>query len=162
MNKTPLKFAAVLAALLMAAAPASLAGGGCGHCGKGGGDLKSKFFHKAHYIMSNAEELGLSEEQVKDIENLKYDVKKDMIQRGADIEVLGIDIKRLLMDKNINVETVNKMIDQKYELKKEKSKALVAALAELKNSLSDEQYQKLKDMWSGKKTGYHGKDKKKD
>ena len=158
------KLVPVLAAALVLAMPAAYAGGGhgtCGHCSKGGGydqgDLKSKFFMKAYYILKNAEELGLSEQQQADIKNLKYDVKKDMIQRYADIEVVAIDIKRLLMEKQINTEQVNTLIDQKYELKKEKAKALVAAMATLKQTLSDEQYEQLKALKSGK---HHRMEKK--
>jgi hypothetical protein len=39
------------------------------------------------------------------------------------------------------------LIDRKYELKKAKAKSLIDVLVELKNTLSEEQEKKLKDIW---------------
>lgn len=152
------KLMAVITMALLVSAPAAFAGGSHGgHWGKD--DLKSKFFYKAKFILSHAEELGLSEEQKTGIEDLKYTAKKELIRQNADVEILALDIKRLLKERAINTEEVNKLIDQKYELKKEKAKYLVGVMAQLKQSLSDDQYQQMKDLKSGK--GYSHKEMKK-
>jgi len=143
---------AVVAALVMTVA---LMGGAVfADCGKVGcqyggkkGDLESKFYSKAHLFMSNQEEIGLSDDQIAKIKELKMDVKKDMIKRNADIEILAIDIKSALYAETIDVNAVNALIDKKYELKKEKTKALVAAYAAIKEILTKEQKDKIKSLY---------------
>jgi hypothetical protein len=44
------------------------------------------------------------------------------------------------------VNAVNKLIDQKYEIKKSKMKMVVKSLSELKKILSKEQMEKLKSI----------------
>src|SRR3989338_5299836 len=68
-------------------------GQGCGSAGcpmanKGGEEqyqcpITAKFFKKAHFMLDNKEELGLSEDQVKSIKALKLEVKKAYIQQSA-------------------------------------------------------------------------------
>ena len=41
---------------------------------------------------------------------------------------------------------MNKLVDQKYDLKKAKTKTLVDAIAKLKGTLTKEQYDKLKEI----------------
>ncbi len=109
------------------------------------------FFHKAHFILKNGKDLGLTEEQVKTIISLKMDTKKDLIKKKADIEVISVDILSELFEDKVDVKNVNKLIDQKYEAKKELAKSLVASYAKLKETLTEEQLKKLKDIWmSGK------------
>ena len=117
-------------------------GGSKGH----GWDLESKFYKKAHLVYSKKDELGLSDEQAKKIKSLKMETKKDLIRKKAEIEILGLDIKSMLWEDVVNTEEINKLIDKKYELKKEKAKALVAAYATLKNFLSEDQKDKLKEL----------------
>lgn len=138
--------------------------GGCptGACsmdsrGKGGG-LDDTFFGKAKFFMSHKDELGLSDTQVKSIKDIKLDVKKALVRAEADIEILGMDMEGLLHQEAIDVEAVNKILDQKFEIKKAKAKNLVASLAKLKGILSKEQMDKAKDIWSGKADKKHKKD----
>lgn len=120
--------------------------GGC-QCEKEKGDLESQFSDKAHFLMKNEEELGLSEDQIKKIHDLKMNTKKDMIRRDAEIDILALDIKSALHDDTIDTQAVNALVDKKYDLKKEKTKALVAAYAALKDVLTKEQKDKMKDLW---------------
>ena len=58
----------------------------------------------------------------------------------------------------INKKETDKLIDQKYELKKAKAKALIDVYAELKTILSDKQKNKLKKIMKQSqkmKRGYH-------
>jgi hypothetical protein len=136
------------------------ADGGCRKCGGhswGGGDgLEQKFYMKAHFIMENSEALGLAQEKVDAIKALKMETKKALIRQEAEIDIAGIDLKSAIHNYPIDVEAANKLVDQKYELKKAKAKTVVAALARLKGELSQEQYDKLKSLWQGKESG-HGK-----
>lgn len=114
-------------------------------------DLKAKFFHKTHFLLEHADELGLDEPKQEQIKDLKYKVKKELIRTDADIEVLKIDIDRLLMVHAIDVAAVNQLVDQKYELKKNRTKFLVQSLADLKLMLSEDQYKTMKELYKQKK-----------
>lgn len=109
--------------------------------------LDGKILYKAHFFISNQEELALSDDQVKKIKDIKMAVKKDVIKRDAEIEMLKIDVEMRLYDDNINVGEVDKLIDEKYDLKKAKAKYLVGKYAELKGILTPEQMKSLKALW---------------
>ena len=122
-------------------------------------DLEAKFFHKAHKLFKNKDELGLTEKQVDKLKDLKVRTKKDLIRKNADIEIIALDIKSQLYGEKVNVKVVNDLIDKKYEIKKAKAKALVAAYAELKDVLTKAQKEKLKELYEEKKCGCQGKKK---
>jgi len=129
--------------------------------GKGKGhhfDLEEKFSKKAHFILKNEEELGLSDRQVDQIKDLKINIKKDLIGKKAQLEILGLDIKAAMWNDPFNVNVVNKLIDQKYEIKKDKAKFLVGAYATLKGLLTEEQKEKMKGLFKKcKKEKKHGR-----
>jgi len=109
--------------------------------------LADKFFSKAHFLLVHQESLGLAEDQVNQIKSLKMDVKKELVRRGANIDIVKIDIHSHLWQKQIDVAAINGLIDQKYDLKKEKAKYLVSSYAQLKGMLTDEQMEKAKSIW---------------
>ena len=139
---------AVLASVLIfgvAALPAY-----AGHGKKAGyhcGSKKDKVYRKACMLLKNREELGLSDKQVDKIKALKYDAKKAAIRRQAEIDIIAVDLRKEKHADTLNIEAVNKLIDKKYELKKEKAKASVKACAEIKGTLTEEQKAKLKEIW---------------
>ena len=110
------------------------------------GDMEGQFCQKAMMIVKNQEELGLSDDQAKQIKDLKMATKKDMIRKKAEIDVIALDIKAGLWEDEIDVASLNSLIDKKYELKKEKAKSLIAAYASLKGMLTKEQQKTLKGL----------------
>lgn len=127
--------------------------GSCPMCKKKGQkdeSLEKKFNKKVNFFMQHQELLDLSEDQVQQIEDLKLMVKKDLIMKKAEIEVVTLDIKVALKEWMIDAPAVNGLLDVKYELKKQKAKNLVAAYAKLKAVLTDDQKAAVKEMWKGK------------
>ena|SRR3989338_11078088 len=110
-------------------------------------DLEDKFFKKAHFILENQEELGLSDEQIKKVKELKIKTKKNIIKTDAEIEMTALDIKALMAEDTIDADAVNKLIDKKYDLKKDKVKSSLAAYLELKGILTKEQTEKIKEIY---------------
>ena len=55
-------------------------------------DLEEKFLYKAKKILKNKDELGLSDRQINRIKKLKVSVKKDIINKNAQIDILKVDI----------------------------------------------------------------------
>ncbi|MBN1493746.1 MAG: Spy/CpxP family protein refolding chaperone [Candidatus Omnitrophica bacterium] len=136
---------AALVAMMVCAATVE-----AGSCGKGGGkgkdDWASKVMMKAHCLVMHQEELKLSDDQVAKIKDLKYNTKKALISKKAEIELVMVDIKRATWQDEIDVAAVNALIDKKYALKNEKAKMLVAAQAQLQSILTAEQKQELKQL----------------
>jgi Spy/CpxP family protein refolding chaperone len=111
-----------------------------------GHNLEKKVFNRFRLAITNEAELGLSEEQYEKIKTLKINAKKDLIIKRAEIDVLKLDIKTKLGEDPIDKKDINKLIDKKYELKKEKAKALVDAYDRFKNILTEEQKKALKTV----------------
>jgi hypothetical protein len=111
-----------------------------------GYSLDTKFFDKVRLALKNQEELRISDEQYEKLKTLKTNTKKDLIKRKAEIDIIGVDIKSKLWEDAIDTKSINKLIDQKYELKKAKTKALVEAYAAFQNILTDDQKKKLKGI----------------
>jgi len=109
-------------------------------------NLEDKFFEKLALIMSNREELSLSEEQVAQIKDLKISSKKNLIRTDAEIDIAELDIKVKMWEDPIDTNAISVAIDKKYELKKEKDKSLVVAYTTLKGMLTEEQKAKLKEL----------------
>jgi hypothetical protein len=108
--------------------------------------LDIKFFYKVQQTLENQEELGISEAQYEKIKTLKVNLKKDLIKQKAEIALITVDIKSKLWEDTVDKESIYKLIDQKYELKKAKAKALVEACATFKEILTDYQKKKLKGI----------------
>lgn len=123
-------------------------GHGRGAGGKGS-DLREMFFKKSQMLWKHQAELGISEDQLAAISSLKAAVEKDLIQKDADSEVIGIDIQQRMMEDPIDVKAVNVLLDKKYEAKKAAARSLVSACAELRKILTEEQKQKMKQLMMG-------------
>ena len=108
--------------------------------------LSKKVLKKLHMIFEHQEELGISDDQLAKIKELKIALKKDLIQKEADIDLVKVDIRSALYEDEIDLAAANKLIDQKYETKKSKSKQVVSTLAQLKKILTKDQMDKLKDL----------------
>jgi Spy/CpxP family protein refolding chaperone len=122
----------------------AMAGGCFGSKGKTSG-LEGKFCQKVKAIYGNSDELGITDKQKDQLKALKNEFRKDIIRKTAEIDVLTIDIKAHLWLDPINTEAVNDLIDKKYAIKKDKTKASVKAIADLKKILTEDQKEKLKD-----------------
>lgn len=146
MKHTKTGITCMLAFLLFICLQSMALAQGCPKKGPHGHGLEAKLFCKFHLAMANQGILDLTEDQVGDIKALKMALKKDLIKHNAEIELIKIDIKSKLSEDSLDKKTIKKLIDQKYELKKEKAKALVDVCAEFKNILSDEQKKKLKEI----------------
>ena len=73
-------------------------------------------------------------------------LKRILSKKKQKIDLTKVDIRSSLHKDEVNIEAVNKLIDKKYEIKKSKSKQLVASIAQLKKILSKEQIDKMKNF----------------
>ena len=103
-----------------------------------------KFFHFAHSILENHEELGLTDVDVKKVRDLKIGMKKSMIRNRAEVELLMVDIISSLYQEKPEISEINRLIDKKFEIKKAGMKKLIAAFVGIKKLLSKEQMKQVK------------------
>ncbi|MFH1868466.1 MAG: Spy/CpxP family protein refolding chaperone [Candidatus Omnitrophota bacterium] len=114
---------------------------------------EDKILQKAHFLMEKKEELGLSDEQVAKIKDLKLNAKKESIKKTAEIEIIALDIEAAMRQDAVDAGAIGALIDKKYEIKKAKAKSMVKAYAELKGVLTAEQMGKLKELYKSCKKG---------
>ncbi|MFZ5801534.1 MAG: hypothetical protein ACOY3K_00265 [Candidatus Omnitrophota bacterium] len=124
-------------------------GMGAGDCGKKieQMDFEDLLYWKAKFMLSNSSRVGLSTDQEDQIVAVKMATKKSMAMKNAEIEVLKLNLMEELKKDPANLETINGLIDQKYELKKAKAKELAAAFVDLCTIPSKEQKAELKKKW---------------
>ncbi len=119
--------------------------GGCGG-EKSGCGVEKKVLCKLRLAMINQDKLGLSDDQVAGIKQLQTSTEKDSIKREAEISIIDVDMKSKLWDGKMDKESINSLIEKKYELKKANAKALIDVYFELNNILTEEQKKKLKEL----------------
>jgi hypothetical protein len=119
--------------------------------GSHGCGFEKKIICKLRLAMAHQDLLGLSEDQMAKIQSLKTSAKKDIIKQDAEIDLITVDIKSKLHEDKIDKKGIEKLIDQKFDLKKAKAKMLIGVCAELNNILSGEQKKKLNGMICHKK-----------
>jgi len=162
MNKKVLS-AVVVASLLLSFPMASFArwdGGSCegDQCPfKGKGEeqyacpVTEKFMKKAEFFLDNQQAIGLSDDQVSEIKQLKLDVKKAYIRGMAEHEVFSLDIQSQLSQPKVDTDAVNGMIDQFAAGMTKGAKDTVASYVKMKGILSKDQMAKAKEIWMAKK-----------
>ena len=123
-----------------------------GGCKKSKGKSGDKVEMKAHKILKNKDELGLSDEQINKVKDLMLESKKDTIKQDAEIQIIALDIKSKMSKDRVDTKAINALIDKKYEVKKAKAKSSVAAYAQLKGILTKKQQDQLKELYKERKT----------
>ncbi len=146
-------FVVIFCAFVALTAPMVMADGrSMCRCGPGKGEsLEDKFMDKASFIMMNKDELGVTEEQERKVKDLKLELRKTLIKKQAEIDLLALEIKSGLWEDTVDTAALSKLIEQKYGLKKDKAVAVVEAYANLKKILTKEQMANMKKLWHEQK-----------
>ncbi|HBG60415.1 MAG: hypothetical protein A2Y03_00280 [Omnitrophica WOR_2 bacterium GWF2_38_59] len=119
--------------------------------------MEDMFFKRVKMIYSDQEELGVTEEQLGKIKEVKTALKKDLIMKEAELDIVMVDMMALMYDDETHGDKMKELIDKKYEVKKEKAKRVVDACMSLKEILTEEQKEKMKEMKKGMKKGHMSK-----
>lgn len=157
----------IAGALLLSPSISYAEHGGHGDCGKkcafkkgghGGGEeyqcpITAKFMKKAHFYLENETALGLSEQQVETIKDLKFTMEKGYTQSMAGHQLLMLDVMNALSKPEIDVPAIHALMDQQIPEMAAFAKETVTNFAKLKSVLSKEQAAKAKELWSAKKAG---------
>jgi Spy/CpxP family protein refolding chaperone len=97
-------------------------------------------------MLRNREKLGLSDDQVKKLEQLRSDFEKESIRNDADIRVAEIDLNNQLLGKNPNLAKVEAKIREIERLRADLRIARVRAVENAKALLTAEQRKKLNEV----------------
>ncbi len=119
--------------------------------GADGCGMYEKFYSNVKIVLKNSEKLGLTDAQREQVKEMKYDVKKNKIQACADINLLSVDISKALWQKEVDLDEVNALIDQKYQSKAQLKKDMVGAYVALNSMLSPEQRDMVKSIYKCRK-----------
>lgn len=112
--------------------------------------ILSKLLKKADFFLDNQTEIGLSDEQVKQIKDLQLWGKKQAIMGEAGMKTMALEVKSKLSEKKIDVDALNAMIDQGMAEWGKSAKETLNNYVKLKAILSEEQMEKAKAVWMKK------------
>lgn len=90
-------------------------------------------------LWSNKDYLGLTEEQLELLKDIKHTAIKDMIRLNAEVDVVEVDLKSEMWKPMIALDRVNGLLDQKFDAKIKISKTFVKAVADMQQVLSEDQ-----------------------
>jgi len=108
--------------------------------------ITDKFMMKAHFLLENKSDIGLTDDQVKTVKDLKLQMEKDSIRQSADKKTFMLDLKSKLAEDKVDVEGANALIDQNFTAASAAAKSNVATYAKLKSILTPEQIKKMKAL----------------
>ena len=123
-------------------------------CGKGDMagrcPITSKFMKKSSFLLANKDEIGLSEEQVRTVKELKLAVDKIVVAQGANMQLFALDADAKLSQDTVDVEGLNAMVDEGMKGMAADVKQIIDAYAKLKAVLTPDQMAKAKGIWKSK------------
>lgn len=117
-----------------------------GGSGMGSGMMGDHGMKDKHCMLTKLMHLGLDEEQKKSVKEILRTKKKKTIKKKADLEIARIDLQTLIEEASINMEAVEKQLDQIGSLESDISLLRIKALEEIKTKLKPDQRKELKEM----------------
>src|SRR5439155_47780 len=90
--------------------------------------------------------IGLTDDQVKAIKDLKLQMEKDSIRQSADMQTFMLDLQSKLGEDKVDVEGSNALIDKGFASASASAKSNLEAYAKLKGLLAPEQITKIKTL----------------
>lgn len=93
-----------------------------------------------------AEEVGLGEDQITALKTGAYDLKKQKIQKRAEMELAALEQARLITGETVNREAIMKAVEETGRIRTDLAKLQVQGLLLVKETLSEEQRAKLRQV----------------
>ncbi len=118
-----------------------------GHC------KISKLKKKVRSLWVNQDVLGVTDDQLDNIKDIKYAAIKKLIQLKADKEIILVDFHSAMWKDLIDVNKVDNLIDKKYASKKKAAKTYVKAMSDIQKVLSDDQRSQWRTILKKAKLG---------
>jgi hypothetical protein len=94
------------------------------------------------------ERLGVNRQEQQQIERLVRDYREAIQKSRLELEVIKAQLRRLLFDRNVDMEEVKRLLRQSLEWEYRERLAQIELQVELRKLLSEEQYARLRQFWS--------------
>ncbi|MEW6087827.1 MAG: hypothetical protein AB1498_05935 [bacterium] len=101
---------------------------------------------KTEMVLKNAKTLELTEDQVSKMRALNSDCSKNNIKNQAEIDLLRIDKKDMLMKDEVNLEDVKKILNRIAELESANDLSCIETNIKIRKLLNEKQNEKLKEI----------------
>ena len=123
-----------------------------------GGMMGGKGMMKPWKLMMIGEKLGLSEDQRNRMREIMTSSKKKKIGLKCQIETIKVDLMSMMWQEQMNMQEIEQKVREVANLKADKKIAWIQAMNDMKNVLTPEQRQEMKEMMMGwwKKGGMGG------
>jgi len=121
----------------------------CGMMGmgrEGMGHHRRWFKYGVTLMLQNADKLGLSDEQIKKLYEIKRKYSKDIIKQDAEMKMDEIDLGALLRESKINLSEVKEALKKVENTKTQIRYLRITAFVEARKILTDEQKKSLKKL----------------
>ncbi|MBI5426879.1 MAG: Spy/CpxP family protein refolding chaperone [Nitrospinae bacterium] len=123
------------------------------HPGSVKGYGHGSFAHGAHadpfeHVLCFRDKLGLTPDQVAQIEKLRFEYKKQAIQSGADHEIAHLEMDKLAHSATVDEAAMHALADKIAGIKSKSIHAMVDAKIAVLKLLTDEQRKKVSDLHS--------------
>jgi len=113
----------------------------------------SKLKKKVKALWAHKDVLGVNEDQLAKIKDIKHKAIKELIQLNADKEIVMVDLESAMRGDLIDIAVINKLIDAKYTAKNKTAKTYVKAISDIQKVLSKEQRALWKEMCAKSELG---------
>jgi len=140
-----------VAVLLVFAAGMCLAQGphaqpGGPHSGKADARLRDALLEKMLGNPELVEEIGLSKEQVAGLKEGTFEMRKDEIRLGADLQLAALQQARLVQDPEASEEDIMEAVEETGRIRTEIAKLHMRRLIMVRETLTPEQQEKVHEM----------------
>ena len=112
------------------------------------GDPEMRFYKSLKMILSNREQLKLSGDQIKELETLRDELKKTIIDMNKEIETLDVEINTISWEE-YDLDMVNDLVAQKYNLMQQKEAFILSVHDRMNKILTPDQKKIVRDMTGG-------------
>jgi Spy/CpxP family protein refolding chaperone len=97
-------------------------------------------------LLSLRDELGLTDDQVKRLRELRMDREKQAINDRATVEILELELRELLFEEDVDIKAVDTKIDRIASLNAKMHKDRIHGMLDSRKVLTAEQQKKMKDL----------------
>jgi Spy/CpxP family protein refolding chaperone len=101
--------------------------------------------------LDNADKIGLSDEQVKKLTPLHREMKKKMVRDKADIKIAELELKEIMEVKDFDLDKAIAATKKIADLKSAHHIEMLKSMKEVRSTLTEEQFQKMKKLHPMKK-----------
>ncbi|MBD3181136.1 hypothetical protein GF312_02520 [Candidatus Poribacteria bacterium] len=105
-----------------------------------------------------ADEIDLSEDQKDEIHGIMIEHRKEMIRKKADRELAKVELQEILSKDNPDMTSIEDQIREQAMIEADMKYSRIKVMVDIKNVLSEEQHEKLKELMKNRPRGPRGND----